>query len=256
MTHQQDTDNLVPKSLASSQEIQAYNKLRDLQRRSPIPDREVLANLGLFYVRASFVRMQFIYNLYRKALKTHGVIMEFGVRWGQNLALFTTFRNIHEPYNMSRKIIGFDTFEGFPSVSMQDGSSDEARVGALSVTADYVNYLEELLSAQEQLGPRSHIKKHELVKGDVVQTLPKYLNDHPETIIALAYFDLVLYEPTKKCLEIIRPHLVNNSVVGFDELAYDQNPGETKALKEAWGLSNFEIIRDPTSPQQSYLVVG
>jgi hypothetical protein len=36
------------------------------------------------------------------------------------MALFTTLRNIYEPYNMSRKIIGFDTFEGFPSVSPQD----------------------------------------------------------------------------------------------------------------------------------------
>jgi len=99
MTHRQGIDNFVPKTIASSEEIQAYNKLQDLNRRSPIPDHEVLANLGLFYVRASFVRMQFIYNLYLKALKTHGVIMEFGVRWGQNLALFTTFRNIHEPYN-------------------------------------------------------------------------------------------------------------------------------------------------------------
>jgi hypothetical protein len=251
-----DNDKFVAVSLASSEEIQAYNNLRDLNKRSPIPDDEVLANLGLFHVRASFVRMQFIYNLYLMALKTHGVIIEFGVRWGQNLALFTTFRNIHEPYNLSRKIIGFDTFEGFPSVSTHDGSADVARVGAYSVTADYASYLEEILSAQERLGPRSHVKRHELVKGDVVETLPKYLNDHPETIIALAFFDLDLYEPTKICLELIRPYLVKNSVVGFDELVCDQFPGETKALKEAWGLSNFEILRDPVSPQQSYLVVG
>src|SRR6185295_12077251 len=95
---QRDTDSFIPKSLASSEEIEAYQKLEDLNRRCPIPDKEILANLGLFSVRASFVRTQFMYNLYLKALKTHGVIMEFGVRWGQNLALLTTFRNIHEPY--------------------------------------------------------------------------------------------------------------------------------------------------------------
>src|SRR5688572_14722129 len=120
MAHQEG--DFVPRSLASSEEIRAYNQLQDLHKRSPIPDGEYLANLGLFYVRASFVRMQFVYNMYLKVLKTHGVMMELGVRWGQNLALFTTFRNIHEPYNLSRKIIGFDTFEGFPSVSAQDGS--------------------------------------------------------------------------------------------------------------------------------------
>ena len=197
-----------------------------------------------------------MHTLYLKALTTHGVMVEFGVRWGQNMVLLTTFRNIYEPYNLSRKIIGFDTFEGFPSVSAQDGSSHAAQVGGLSVTPDYETYLEELLSTHEQLGPRSHIKKHELVKGDVMQTLPAYLASHPETIIALAYFDLDLYEPTKKCLELIKPHLAKNSVVGFDELVLEEFPGETQALREAWGFSNFEIIRDPTSPQQSYLVVG
>lgn len=256
MTDGQDADNFVAKSLAASEEVEAYTKLRDLNKRSPIPDSEVLANLGLFSVRASFVRTQFIYNLYLKALHTHGVIMEFGVRWGQNLALFTTFRNIHEPYNLSRKIVGFDTFEGFPSVSTHDGAGDESRIGAYSVTAGYETYLGEVLRAQERLGPRSHVKRHELVKGDVVETLPRYLDDHPETIIALAYFDLDLYEPTKACLNAIKPHLAKNSVVGFDELVSDYFPGETQALKEAWGLSNFEIVRDPASAQQSYLVVG
>jgi hypothetical protein len=105
------------------------------------------------------------------------------------------------------------------------------------------------------MAPRSQVKKHELVKGNVVETLPKYLEDHPETIIALAYFDLDLYEPTKKCLELIRPYLAKNSIIGFDELVHDEFPGETQALREAWGLSGFEIVRDPVSPQQSYLVM-
>ena len=39
--------------------------------------------------------------------------MEFGVRWGQNLITLNNLRGIYEPFNHSRKIIGFDTFEGF-----------------------------------------------------------------------------------------------------------------------------------------------
>ncbi|GAF83393.1 unnamed protein product, partial [marine sediment metagenome] len=177
--HQQAKTIIPAKTYASDQEINAYNKLLELSRRSPISEREILANLGLFHVRVSFARMLFMYNLYLKVLNTHGVIMEFGVRWGQNMALLTTFRSMHEPYNLSRKIIGFDTFEGFPSVSPKDGSSHTAQVGALAVTPNYEFYLGEVLSAHEQLGPRSHITKHQLVKGDVVETLPKYLADHP-----------------------------------------------------------------------------
>lgn len=254
MADQNDVD--AAGSLASAEEVRAYARLLALSRASPIPDREVLANLGLFLTRASFVRMQFLYKLYLRVLGTHGVLMEFGVRWGQNLALLTTFRNAHEPYNLSRKIIGFDTFQGFPSVGREDGHAPEARAGAYSVTAGYEAVLSEILLAQEQLGPRSHVKRHELVKGDVVQTLPRYLSEHPETIIALAYFDLDLYEPTRKCLELIRPHLAKNSIVGFDQLVLDSFPGETQALKDAWGLSGYEIVRDPTSPQQSYLMIA
>lgn len=42
--------------------------------------------------------------------------MEFGVRWGQNLALFESFRGIYEPYNYNRKIVGFDelNYNKFP----------------------------------------------------------------------------------------------------------------------------------------------
>jgi hypothetical protein len=256
MAYQESVHNFIPSSNASVQEKKAYERLQELNRCSPLPDHEVMANLELFLVRASFVRIQFMYTLYLKALKTNGVIMEFGCRWGRNLALFTTFRNIHEPYNIYRKIIGFDTFEGFPSVSAKDGKSDEIKTGAYSVPSDYSIYLDELLSTHEQLGPRSHVKKYEIIKGDVIQTLPQYLEEHTGTMIALAYFDLDLYEPTKKCLELIRPYLIRNSIVGFSNLGNDHLPGETQALKEAWGLSGFKIIRDPMFTQHSYLVIG
>jgi hypothetical protein len=253
-----DPVSTVPpvKTWASEQERECYRELRELSKFSPIPDQEVLANLGLFLVRASLGRMLFMHNLYRQILNTHGVIMEFGVRWGQNLALFTTLRNLYEPHNQTRKVIGFDTFKGFPCVTAQDGDSPSAQVGAYGVTPGYEDHLSRLLSAHERLAPRCHIKKHELIKGDVVETLPAYLEEHPETIISLAYFDLDLYEPTRRCLELIRPHLARNSIVGFDELVSEEFPGETQALKEAWGLSSFNIVRDPISSQQSYLVVG
>lgn len=239
---------------APAEEVAVYQEILELSKRSPIPDREFLAHLGLFLTRASFSHLLYIHNLYLRALNTHGIIVEFGVRWGQNLALFTTFRHMYEPYNVSRKIVGFDTFEGFPTVSPEDGTYPELKVGALAVTPKYETFLEELLATQEKLAPRPNVKKFELVKGDVNETLPRYLEQHPETIVALAYFDLDIYKPTKRCLELIRPHLVKNSVVGFDELALAESPGETRALMEAWGLLDYRLIRDPKSNQKSFLV--
>jgi hypothetical protein len=243
------------KGYPSAKEIGAREQLLNLFRKCPIDEGEVLSNLGLFIKRQDMARILFMHNLYKIALDVHGVIMEFGVRWGQNLALFECFRGIYEPYNHNRKIIGFDTFSGFPSVHAKDGNSDVARVGAYSVTDNYEKYLEQILSYHEQESPISHIKKFELLKGDGVESLEKYLRDRPETIVALAYFDFDLYEPTKKCLEMIRPHLTRGSVIGFDELNLRDFPGETLALKEAFGLDKYRIRRTPLSPLQSYIVV-
>jgi hypothetical protein len=44
-------------------------------------------------------------ELYQLILPVHGVILEFGVRWGQNLALFSTLRGVR-PFNYSRRVIG------------------------------------------------------------------------------------------------------------------------------------------------------
>ena len=74
--------------------------------------------------------------------------------------------------------------------------------------------------------------------------------------MALAYFDFDLYEPTKKCLEIIRERLVKGSVVAFDELNDSDSPGETIALAETFGLSNVRLERSPFTSRTSYFVVG
>ncbi len=249
-----DTGTTAGRVYAAPAEIEAYQSIQRHLQQSPVAPHEVLGNLELFLTRSALSRILFIHQLYRQILDVHGVIMEFGVRWGRNLALFTTLRSMYEPYNLSRRIVGFDTFEGFPSVSPPDGAAESVAVGQLSVIPGYETYLESLLAAHEQLAPRSNVKKHELVKGDLTQTLPRYLGEHPETIVAMAYFDLDLYEPTKIGLEAIKDRLVRGSVIAFDELALAEFPGETAALRETFGLNQCELKRDPTGGYQSYFV--
>ena len=43
---------------------------------------------------------------------------------GQNLALFESFRGMHKPYNYNRKLIGFETFDGFSFIHEKVGKSD------------------------------------------------------------------------------------------------------------------------------------
>ena len=227
----------------------------NLYKKSPIVDDEALNNLGLFVNRQNLSRIMFMHNMYQNIININGVVMEFGVRWGQNLSLFQNFRGMYEPFNHTRKIIGFDTFEGFPTVDKKDGDSDLATISSYSVTERYEEYLRLILDYHEQESPISHIKKYELVKGDATKTLEKYLQNHPETIVALAYFDFDIYEPTKRCLELLKGRLGKGSVVGFDELNFSEFPGETIAFDEVLGISNYKIIRSPIAPLPSYIIV-
>jgi hypothetical protein len=240
---------------ASQDELDRRAAFVQAFRSNPLPDAEVLANLGLFLNRQALSRLLFMHDLYRLALPVHGVVMEFGTRWGQNVVTFTNLRGIYEPYNYTRKIVAFDTFEGFPTVDPKDGGDPVVHTGAYAVTKGYDGFLGGLMRYHESESPLSHMVKHELVKGDVCETLPKYLEQHPETIVALAYFDVDLYEPTKKCLEALAPYLTKGSVLGFDELNFPAFPGETVALREALGLSRHAVRRSPLSPTASYLVV-
>lgn len=240
------------KSIASNTELDNRNKLVDLFENCPIPNSERLANSGLFVKRQDLTKQLFLNDLYTKIIKKHGVIMEFGVRWGQNLVTLNNLRGIHEPYNYSRKIIGFDTFSGFEKIDIKDGSHEIIKKGAFSVTENYEEYLQEVLNYHESECPLSHIRKNTLIKGDATVTLVQYLKDHPETIIAFAYFDFDVYEPTKKCLELIKPYLTKGSIIGFDELNDPQFPGETIALRETLGLNNVAIKRSKYSGIQSY----
>ena len=129
---------------------------------------------------------------------------EFGCRWGQNLSLLTSLRGIYEPFNRLRKIVGFDTFEGFPSVSSKDPGLSQ---GMYSTAPDYARFLAQILELQEQESPLPHIKKHEIVQGDASVTIREYLDRNPHTIIAMAYFDLDIYKPTRDCLLAIRDRL-------------------------------------------------
>ena len=88
-----------------------------------------------------------------------------------------------------------------------------------------------------------------------METVPAYLEENPETIIALAYFDFDLYEPTKVVLEAIKDRLVKGSIVGFDELNDHDAPGETRAVMEVLGLNNIRLERFRHASRTSYFVV-
>lgn len=239
----------------SQSEREARAALRSALKEAPIPEAQLTSNLGLFLDAKSLSRVLLMDFLYRKIIETEGVVIEFGTRWGQNISLFQTLRSIYEPFNRHRKVIGFDTFEGFPSVAPEDGKSEMMFEGNLDVGSGYFEFLGRLLAVQEKLNPLSHIQKNFLVKGDGTKTFQSFLKENPQTVVALAYFDFDIYEPTKVCLELLKDRLTKGSVVAFDEVNDPDSPGETIALMEAFGLRNVRLQRFPYASRVSFFVV-
>lgn len=247
-------------TLSSERQIEAKKRLLELYKNTPIIDEDILGNFGLYTRSIMLAKLLYLNELYQQILNVPGIIVEFGVWWGSNFALFNSFRSVYEPYNFTRKVVGFDTFEGYASFSPQDGDSpyvaEWSKTGnGYLVTERYDDYLREVLDAHEQDNVVSHIKKYDIVKGNVVQTVGRYLDKNPEIVIALAYFDLALYEPTKKCLEAIRPHLVRGSVLAMDELNSHDFPGETIALREVLGLDRYRIVKSRFLHDRSYMII-
>lgn len=218
---------------------------------SNIPGTVIWNHPALHMNHYSASKLLCLYELYRLIQPVHGCIMEFGVLWGGNLVWFYNLKTLLDPF-IGRRIIGFDTFAGFPSVHPFDGNHG---VGEQNTIPDYEKHLEEILLAHESNIYHGGSKQHDLIKGDVCVTVPQYLAENPQTIIALAYFDLDLYEPTKAVLQAIQPHLTKGSVLAFDELNYPDWPGETIAVREVLGLDRYAIKRAPCSTTVSYCVV-
>jgi Macrocin-O-methyltransferase (TylF) len=240
----------------SDHEREVRQRLARLLASTPIPPEELIDNLAVYLRRQPLTDLLSMDALYRMILDIPGAIMEFGVHRGRHLATLTSLRGVYEPYNPHRRIIGFDTFTGFPDVTDVDTTSPSVVTSKFALPEGYPDHLREVLNAHEASEHLRHIQRTLIVDGDVRDTLPHYLSHNPHTTIALAYFDLDLYEPTRQTLNTIRPYLTKGSVLAFDELAHAKWPGETAAVRDTLGLDHASLRLLPGRPSPAYLRWG
>ena len=91
---------------STEDENENRKKLVELFNQRPIPDNEILSNLPLFLKRIDLTKILFANDLYQKIIDINGVIMEFGVRWGHNLALYESLRGIMNHITTQEKSLG------------------------------------------------------------------------------------------------------------------------------------------------------
>lgn len=193
--------------------------------------------------RNSIARVVYYHDLYQKCINVPGVICEFGVHWGAGISTLLNLRSILEPYNSSRHIIGFDTFEGFASTHSKDGAN--LQDGDYESQSGHEKILSQILEYHESIAPFPEARKHQLVKGDVLDTVPRWLQDNPHASISMAVFDMDIYTPTKATLELILDRMPKGALLVFDEFNCPFFPGETQAVNEVLGIRNLGLQKHP-----------
>lgn len=247
--------NTSETSTAHGETFRFRAELEEAFNASPLNSSDKIFNLGL-YVRSSLlVKFLVLNDLYQRFKPIPGALIEFGTWWGQNLVLLENLRAIYEPFNKQRTIIGFDTFDGYPDASGMAATSVE-RHGGYQTGKDYSTELAKLLEIHEGNNAFGHIRgNHRLIAGDVTQTAPKFFAEHPETLVAFAFFDMGPYEPTIAALRSIKPHLLPGSILVFDELTWNGAPGEAIAFKEVFANTPFAIEKCELYPSKAIVTI-
>lgn len=209
-----------------------------------------------YATRQSIAKFLTKYELFRQILHINGAIVEAGVLHGGGTLAWAKLSSIFEPTNHTRKVIGFDTFDGFPSIHQKDKKGNDGsltKVGALKGST--YNSVKKAISIFDENRPLNHIPKVELVRGDISQTAPKYIKENPHIVVSMLYLDVDLYEPTKVMLQNFLPKMPKGALLVFDQLNAKMFPGETLAVDEIVGLKNLKINRFSFDSYVSYAVL-
>jgi hypothetical protein len=95
----------------------------------------------------------------------------------------------------------------------------------------------------------------ELVRGDIVKTVPEFVRTQAHLVVSLLFLDCDLYEPTKIALEHFVPRMPKGAILAFDELDNPIWPGETSALLDTLGINRLRIQRLEWDPYIGYAVL-
>ena len=216
-----------------------------------VPQSHMMESPFLYMDRKNFATCLTRIKLYELTRNVQGCIVECGVHRANSFALYHHMAATLDPLLFNKKLIGFDTFEGFTSISQND-PHHVVKGGMGDTSYEHINQIMKLQDSNRLLG---HVPTVELVKGDACKEIPKYVTDNPWLIITLLYLDFDIYEPTITALKNLAPLVPKGGIIAFDELNQRKWVGETVALKEYFDLNRINLLKFEFEPHVSYFIV-
>ena len=247
-------ETISTKSFRTATERQAGAAIAQIFERCSDSTETKLENFPKYVRRQHLKRFLALYELFKLALPVKGSIVECGVFRGFGFMSWAKLSTIFEPENMMRRVYGFDSFCGFPTIDDKDANVVAMpRKGELASNSK--DELEALVAEYDQDRFLGHLDKAHLIAGNACETIPQFVQEHPHLIVSLLFLDFDLYEPTKAALEHFVPRMPKGAILAFDELDNPIWPGETQALLDTLGINNVRIERLPWDPYIGYAVI-
>ena len=231
----------MPMALSALRRLspQAKNRLRHFVRRVLGVDFVTAASFRgrtwSYEMNATFtLRLFHFQDLLRRVETVDGRIVECGVGPGRSIFAFGM---LTQHLARHREIVGFDTFDGIPPPTEEDGSANAHKGGWWRHSEANVRELLAFNGLDSNF-VAEHVK---FVRGPFDETLVAY-DGGP---IALLHLDVDFHASYKVALRELWPFVARNGIVAFDEYRSEKWPGATKAINEFLEEWNLTAVKSP-----------
>lgn len=247
--------NILPEGgFRAEAEKDIGKRIEAIFNKNPDSVENKLENFTKYIRRQKLTRLLSLYEIFKRVLPVKGSIIECGVYGGFGLMAWANMSAVLEPTNLTRRIYGFDTFEGFPDVGEKD-LNVVMKPERDQLCSDSYEELKELIAVYDSNRFLGHVNKVQLIKGDVTKTIPEFITNNKHLVVSLLFLDMDLYEPTKLAIENFFPRMPKGAVIAFDELDNPIWPGETLAVLETLGIKNLRLRRLEWDPYIGYALL-
>jgi hypothetical protein len=222
-----------------------WRDLNDIIAESGIPLQDVLESFAIYARRINITRFLAHYELYKMVQDVPGSIVECGVYQGNSLFAFAKFLEIFHPGDRIRHVIGFDSFQGLRDFRGEDGPfyPNRSKVEGGWSAADFKDAFHKLLDVYHRDSFVPQAKRAFIVEGDILETVPRYVEENPGLRISLLHLDVDIFAPTLCALEHLYPRVVPGGLVVLDEYAMMEWGGESTAFERYFGAGKLPRIR-------------
>lgn len=175
-----------------------------------------------------------------------GTVVECGIGNEHTLkCIFEIFKD--------RKIIGIDSFKGFPQASKHDNVNGAEKIRKINLRAKQQNRTNPYLATAQNIRQKMQEQKIDgiVIEGFFEDVLPHQYSYGP---IALLHLDCDLYSSYKHALSLY-DFVATGGIVAFDEYNIPRWAGATKAINEFLHNTKLQIRHFQLTNFKKYYIV-